>query len=70
MVQLIFRKNKRSDKIWWVVTPDKDGGLDFTFDKVTILNLFQDYPHKLTLEQKEIFDKENPFWADFFKDRI
>ena len=31
--------------------------------------MFADYPHKLTPEQKETFDKENPYWADFFKDR-
>ena len=23
----------------------------------------------LTTEQKEIFDKENPYWKEFFKDR-
>lgn len=31
--------------------------------------MFADYPHKLSLEQKAIFDKENPDWTDFFKDR-
>ncbi len=31
--------------------------------------MFADYPHKLTAEQKAVFDKENPHWADFFSDR-
>ena len=30
--------------------------------------LFADYPYKLTAEQKAIFDRENPFWRDFFID--
>ena len=41
----------------------------FSFDKKKIYNLFADYPHNLTTEEKEIFDKENPFWKDFFLDR-
>lgn len=42
----------------------------FSFDKVKIFNLFEDYPHNLTPEEKEIFDKENPYWKEFFKERI
>ena len=62
-------KNNPTDKIWWVDTTDKDGGFVFTFDKKTYFNMFQDYPHKLTPEQKQIFDRENPYWAEFFNDR-
>lgn len=31
--------------------------------------MFADYPWKLTLEQKEVFDRENPYWRDFFSSR-
>ena len=41
----------------------------FSFDKKVVFNLFEDYPHNLTDEQKELFDKENPYWVDFFKSR-
>ena len=64
-----FFKNKRSDKIWWLDTSDKVGEWVFTFDKKTLFNLFADYPYKLTPEEKAIFDKENPYWAEFFADR-
>ena len=63
-------KNEPTDKIWWLDNSDeKVGELIFSFDKVHTLNMFADYPHNLTPEQKEIFDKENPYWANFFKDR-
>jgi len=64
-----FFKNKRSDKIWWLDTSDKVGEWVFTFDKKTLFNMFVDYPYKLTPEEKAIFDKENPYWAEFFADR-
>ena len=63
-----FYKNNPSDVIWGVENSDTVGEWLFSFDKETIFNMFADYPDKLTSEQKEIFDKENPFWADFFKD--
>lgn len=62
-------KNNPSDQIWWEDTSDRDGFFVFTFDKKKFFNLFEDYPHNLTPEQKEIFDKENPYWKDFFSDR-
>ena len=64
-----FYKNNDTDQIWWVDNPEKIGEHLFTFDKKKIYNLFEDYPYNLTKEQKEIFDKENPYWTDFFKDR-
>jgi hypothetical protein len=62
-------KNNKTDKIWWKDMPDTVGVWIFSFDKETEFNMFADYPYKLTPEQKEIFDAENPYWADFFKDR-
>lgn len=63
-------KNELTDSIWWLDNADeKVGEWVFSFDKVHTFNMFADYPHKLTPEQKEIFDRENPYWADFFADR-
>lgn len=65
-----FYKKTESDSVWWVDNLGESVGVFlFSFDKKTVFNLFEDYPHKLTAEQKEIFDEENPYWADFFKDR-
>ena len=63
-----FCKQQKNDTIWWV-NNDAVGEMEFTFDKKQIFNLFRDYPWKLTPEQKEIFDRENPLWADFFSYR-
>lgn len=57
------------NKVKWLRTPDRKGEFLFTFDGKHIFNLFRDYPHELTSEQKEIFDAENPYWANYFKDR-
>lgn len=64
-----FYKNNEDDLIYWVDNPDEVGTWEFTFDKKKIYNMFRDYPHELTKEEVEIFDKENPYWAEFFKDR-
>ena len=62
-----FYKNNRSDKIWWVDTSDRVGEWVFSFDKKELFNMFADYPHKLTPEQKELFDKENLLLGRLFQ---
>ena len=63
-------KNEPTDQIWWLDNSDERvGEFIFSFDREKVFNLFADYPGKLTPEQKKIFDKENPYWANFFSDR-
>lgn len=61
-------KNKKTDLIWWKKS-DRIGVWEFSFDKIKVYNLFKDYPACLNKEEKEIFDRENPYRKDFFKDR-
>lgn len=63
-----FWKENPSDKIWWT-SNGQIGVWLFSFDKQKIYNLFRDYPHNMTAAQVAIFDRENPFWAEYFKDR-
>lgn len=63
-----FYKKHDTDKVWWAET-DTIGQFLFSFNKKKIYNLFADYPHNLSDEEKSIFDKENPYWYNFFKDR-
>lgn len=65
-----FYKKNKNDKVWWKSHGNETvGDFIFSFDKETTFNLFLgDYPSKLTKRQKQIFDEENPFWADFFKE--
>ena len=65
-----FYKKNPTDKIYWVYTEGVDGELMISFDGRKVYNLWADYPWKLTPEQKALFDKENPYWANFFKDRV
>lgn len=64
-----FYKNNKKDTIFWVDNVDNIGEFLFSFDKKKIYNLFADYPHNLSIEEKRIFDKENPYWANFFRAR-
>jgi len=60
---------KKNKEVIWLDNPKQVGEHLFTFDGLKIFNLFRDYPWKLTAEEKAIFDAENPYWADCFKDR-
>lgn len=64
----IFFKEKPKNKIWRVYFIDEIGRPAVSFDKKKILSLFADYPNNFTPEEKKLFDKEFPFWADFFSD--
>lgn len=65
----MWTKNNKTDKIWWKVT-DTKGDFIFSFDKKTEFNIYLDFPYKLTKEQVKIFINENPFWAEYFEDRL
>ena len=64
-----FYKNNKNDVIWWTDDLEAVGEHLFSFDKKKIYNLFRDYPYNLTKDEIEIFDKENPYWSNFFADR-
>lgn len=65
---MLDEKNN-AGKVKWLRNPKRKGEFLFTIDGERVFNLFRDYPHELTEEEKLTFDTENPYWADFFKDR-
>ena len=69
MVKNNFYKENPTDQVWWIDDPEAKGVWLFSFDRQTVFNLFEDYPYKLTPAQKTTFDRENPYWAEYFKDR-
>ncbi|SCY69970.1 hypothetical protein SAMN02910292_02565 [Lachnospiraceae bacterium XBB2008] len=63
-------KDEDDDQIWWLDNGRYCKGEHvFSFDKKKQYNLFADYPYNMTPEEVVIFDRENPFWAYFFRDR-
>ena len=68
-MNLKFYHRNENEVVWWVDNTETIGEHLFSLDKQRIYNLFADYPHNLTPSEKEIFDKENPHWRDFFADR-
>ncbi len=47
-------------QVLWLDDVDVRGPLLFSFDGEIVYEYYRDYPQNLTVEQKEIFDKENP----------
>ena len=64
-----YKENENDEILWLDNGTERIGEFVFSFDGQKEYNLFRDYPHELSEEERKIFDKENPFWADFFKDR-
>lgn len=64
-----FEPQNEGDKVLWD-TESGIGEMVFTIDGKHIYNLFADYPDKLTPEDLKIFNKENPFWVGYFRDRL
>lgn len=65
-----FYKENPKDKTYWYNFHDGDiGTYVFSFDKKKVYYLFQDYPDNMTPEEVALFDKENPFWAEFLSSR-
>ena len=64
-----FYKEHKDDKVYWVDNSGTMGEFLFSFDKKKVFNLYKDYPEKLSKEEKIIFDKENPYWKDYFSDK-
>lgn len=63
-------KDEEENSVWWLDNGDEIRGVFiFSFDKKKKYNLFSDYPNRLTDEERRTFDREYPFWRDFFKDR-
>ena len=68
--KMVFRKNNPDDIILWVDNAnERVGEWLFTVDKQKIYNMFADYPHRLTEKERAIFDRENPEWKQFFRNR-
>lgn len=63
-----FYKKKETDNVYWVRN-NSIGVYEFSFDKNKVYNLFRDYPYSMTEEEIKMFDAENPYWAEFFKER-
>ena len=69
--RLAFSRYNDNCKVWWTAPSlDSVGVLLFSFDKKKVYNLFSDFPHELTKKEIDIFVKEEPYWANFFKRKL
>ena len=68
--EIYFYKENDANQIWWVDNMDRVGLHLFSFDKKKIYNLFNDYPYAMPEEEIAVFNRENPFWSEFFQNRF
>ena len=62
----IWHIKEKGRRVWWEDRKDI-GTLTVSFDRKKRYNLWTDYPDKFTEEEKNIFDSEEKYWANFFK---
>ena len=65
----VWKQKSRGINVWWLVGTGQKWKIVFSFDRKKQYILYRDYPYKLTAEEKAIFDAEEPFWANYFRDR-
>lgn len=61
-----YKEESEDDKVLFIRQQNVCGQIEFTFDKETIYNFFEDYPEKLTKSQRKLFDKEHPYYKEHF----
>ncbi|KGQ55047.1 hypothetical protein IO44_07765 [Gallibacterium anatis str. Avicor] len=66
---IYWRKRDKNHKVWWKYDDETEGEMVFSFDKKEEFSFWQDYPHKLTPEQKAIFDAENEVLVQDLKEQ-
>lgn len=64
-----FYKKEEDSELYWVANEGRIGEHLFSFDKKKIYNLFRDYPFNMTDEEVAIFDRNEPFWEEFMRER-
>ena len=69
MAQDRWYKQEETDKTWWLDNGSEvKGEMIFSFDKKKKYNIFLDYPQNMTQKEVRVFNKENPFWVEFFSE--
>lgn len=58
MEEITFYRNKRGDKIWRVDRVDEIGGIEVSFDKKKIYNLWTDYPSSFRQKKSRLLRKK------------
>ena len=67
----MWQKKNEGDTVEWASNTGRVGVFLFRVGPGgKVYNLFEDYPQKLTADELATFNRENPFWVEFFADRL